>query len=203
MPCSSVLWLSSLAISLLISEVWQKSSSLKENVIWKVYLDKHWSEDMLTDWHSFSLHVSLLWRVPSTGLSSSFTPSVMLEIEVEKNKRRQDKIVAEKINLKNLLSQFILWDLNSNHPYKLKSIWKPTVSKAQLLATMNTLFSSSQVLFEFQASLMKQDSIGSGRAERKQPRSPASFRSWYFFIGERQQSSQVMQGTSDFGKAQS
>lgn len=74
-------------------------------------------------------------------------------------------------------------------------------SKAQPLATMQRLFSSSQALFEFQAPLVKQESIGSGRAERKQPWSPAFVRSWSFSIGERQQSPRVMQGSSDFRKA--
>lgn len=72
-------------------------------------------------------------------------------------------------------------------------------SKAQPLATMQRLFSSSQALFEFQAPLVKQESIGSGRAERNE--SPAFVRSWSFSIGERQQSPRVMQGSSDFRKA--
>lgn len=156
---------------------------------------------MLTAWHSFSLHVSLLWHVPSAGLSSYFTLSVTLKLVIEE-KKRQDTVVAKKINLKNLSPQLILWDFNSNHPSKLKSIWKPTTSKAQLLATVKRLFSSLQTLFEFQASLMKQESIGSRRVERKQPWSPASFRSWSFFIVQRQQSyeSSLTSGKHDPGR---
>lgn len=56
-------------------------------------------------------------------------------------------------------------------------------SKAQLFATMKRLFSSLQALFEFQASLVKQESIGSERAERKQPWSPAFLQVGVFLPG--------------------